>query len=197
MFLYETIIPDSESINNLIYVVLVNAYNTYEIFPFELFKKGTWDIEHINPQTPREATEEEKKNWLLSYKMIINDSNILNEIDKCISCKFENFAAVSEKISEELNIIDNDSISNLVLLDASTNRGYKNECFSEKRRKIIEVERTKCNDEKYIPIGTKWVFLKGYDKANQLVVWAADDMKEYVEDIAAKIFSLLEGNING
>ena len=76
-------------------------------------------------------------------------------------------------------------------------RRFPYECFSEKRKKIIEVERTKSNDEKYIPIGTKWVFLKGYDKASQLVVWAADDMKEYVEDIAEKIYKMLGGKING
>lgn len=177
--------------------LLVNAYNTYERFPFELFKNGTWDIEHINPQTPKEATDEEKKNWLTSYKTIIDDRQILDEIDKCISSNYEDFAIVSDVIAKKLDIVDNDSISNLVLLDASTNRGYKNECFAEKRKKIIEIERTKCNDEKYIPIGTKWVFLKGYDKSSQLIVWAADDMKEYIEDIAAKIYRMLGGNVNG
>ncbi len=39
--------------------------------------------------------------------------------------------------------------------------------------------------------------IKGYDKASQLVVWAADDMKEYVEDISAKIYKMLGGNVNG
>lgn len=195
--LEELTVQNSEKVRAVLLLyniaLLVNAYNTYERFPFELFKNGTWDIEHINPQTPKEATDEEKKNWLLSYKKIINDSQIMDEIDKCILFNYENFVIVSERISKKLDIVDNDSISNLVLLDASTNRGYKNECFSEKRRKIIEIERTKCNDEKYIPIGTKWVFLKGYDKASQLIAWVADDMKEYVEDIAAQIFKMLGG----
>lgn len=177
--------------------LLVNANNTYERFPFELFKNGTWDIEHINPQTPKDATAEEKKNWLQSYMQIIKDREILDNIEKCIQDNYENFAVVSDMVSQKLDIVDNDSISNLVLLHASINRGYKNDCFSEKRKKIIEVERTKSNDEKYIPIGTKWVFLKGYDKASQLVVWAADDMKEYVEDISAKIYKMLGGNVNG
>lgn len=199
--LEELTIQESEKVRSVLLLyniaLLVNANNTYERFPFELFKNGTWDIEHINPQTPKDATAEEKKNWLQSYMQIIKDREILDNIEKCIQDNYENFAVVSDMVSQKLDIVDNDSISNLVLLHASINRGYKNDCFSEKRKKIIEVERTKSNDEKYIPIGTKWFFLKGYDKASQLVVWAADDMKEYVEDISAKIYKMLGGNVNG
>lgn len=199
--LEELTIQESEKVRSVLLLyniaLLVNANNTYERFPFELFKNGTWDIEHINPQTPKDATAEEKKNWLQSYMQIIKDREILDNIEKCIQDNYENFAVVSDMVSQKLDIVDNDSISNLVLLHASINRGYKNDCFSEKRKKIIEVERTKSNDEKYIPIGRKWVFLKGYDKASQLVVWAADDMKEYVEDISAKIYKMLGGNVNG
>lgn len=199
--LEELTIQESEKVRSVLLLyniaLLVNANNTYERFPFELFKNGTWDIEHINPQTPKDATAEEKKNWLQSYMQIIKDREILDNIEKCIQDNYENFAVVSDMVSQKLDIVDNDSISNLVLLHASINRGYKNDCFSEKRKKIIEVERTKSNDEKYIPIGTKWVFLKGYDKASQLVVWAADVMKEYVEDISAKIYKMLGGNVNG
>lgn len=199
--LEELTIQESEKVRSVLLLyniaLLVNANNTYERLPFELFKNGTWDIEHINPQTPKDATAEEKKNWLQSYMQIIKDREILDNIEKCIQDNYENFAVVSDMVSQKLDIVDNDSISNLVLLHASINRGYKNDCFSEKRKKIIEVERTKSNDEKYIPIGTKWVFLKGYDKASQLVVWAADDMKEYVEDISAKIYKMLGGNVNG
>lgn len=199
--LEELTIQESEKVRSVLLLyniaLLVNANNTYERFPFELFKNGTWDIEHINPQTPKDATAEEKKNWLQSYMQIIKDREILDNIEKCIQDNYENFAVVSDMVSQKLDIVDNDSISNLVLLHASINRGYKNDCFSEKRKKIIEVERTKSNDEKYIPIGTKWVFLKGYDKASQLVVWAADDMKEYVEDISAKIYKMLGENVNG
>lgn len=199
--LEELTIQESEKVRSVLLLyniaLLVNANNTYERFPFELFKNGTWDIEHINPQTPKDATAEEKKNWLQSYMQIIKDREILDNIEKCIQDNYENFAVVSDMVSQKLDIVDNDSISNLVLLHASINRGYNNDCFSEKRKKIIEVERTKSNDEKYIPIGTKWVFLKGYDKASQLVVWAADDMKEYVEDISAKIYKMLGGNVNG
>ncbi|WP_026656082.1 DUF262 domain-containing protein [Butyrivibrio sp. AE3003] len=177
--------------------LLVNANNTYERFPFELYKKGTWDIEHINPQTPKDATDEEEKAWLTSYKAIIEDESLLGKIDNCInSTSHDEFIEIAEEINAMFNIADNDSISNLVLLDSETNRGYKNSCFSEKRKKIIEIERTKNNDEKYVPIGTKWVFLKGYDNATQLKAWTLSDMKDYVEDISLKIFKMLGGEID-
>ena len=178
--------------------MLINANNTYERFPFELYKDETWDIEHINPQTPKEASEEEQRAWLESYRHLLStktgfsgDDSLLDDIDFCIKNHLSNFEDVSKRISSCLGIIDNDSISNLVLLDAATNRGYKNACFLEKRKKILEVERTCNNDEKYIPIGTKWVFLKGYENAESLIVWGASDMQDYTNDMAKNIYRML------
>lgn len=177
--------------------LLVNANNTYERFPFELYKKGIWDIEHVNPQNPKNSSDDDKRKWLLSYKGIIYNDELRDKIDECISNNFDDFEILADEILNELKIVDNDSISNLVLLSAAINRGYKNDCFSDKRKKIIEIERTKSNDEKYIPIGTKWVFLKGYESANQLVAWEPNDMNDYVEDIAIKIYTMLGGKKNG
>ncbi len=180
--------------------MLINANNTYERFPFELYKDETWDIEHINPQTPKEASDEEKKAWLESYKNLLsvknvskNDTQLVCDIDECIRSHYSNFEEISACIAKEFGLIDNNSISNLVLLDAGTNRGYKNACFSEKRRKILEVERSCNNEEKYIPIGTKWVFLKGYENSDSLIVWGASDMEEYASDVAKSIYKMLGG----
>lgn len=182
--------------------MLINANNTYERFPFELYKDETWDIEHINPQTPKEASEDEQKAWLESYRHLLStkvdlsgDEALLADVDSCIKNHMNNFEDVSKQISAVCGIIDNDSISNLVLLDAATNRGYKNACFLEKRKKILEVERTCNNDEKYIPIGTKWVFLKGYENAESLIVWGASDMQDYTNDMAKSIYRMLGGEI--
>ena len=180
--------------------MLINANNTYERFPFELYKEETWDIEHINPQTPKDASPEEKEAWLDSYRkllasqtVLLSDKTLVEDIDTCKRNHLNNFDEISKRISTLLNIVDNDSISNLVLLDAATNRGYKNDCFSDKRRKILEVERTCNNDEKYIPIGTKWVFLKGYESSKSLIVWGGNDMEDYTNDIANSIFVMLGG----
>ena len=106
--------------------MLINANNTYERFPFELYKDETWDIEHINPQTPKEASEDEQKAWLESYRHLLStkvdlsgDEALLADVDSCIKNHMNNFEDVSKRISAVCGIIDNDSISNLVLLDAS------------------------------------------------------------------------------
>lgn len=188
---------NSEQVKNILLLyniaMLINANNTYERFPFELYKNETWDIEHINPQTPKEASAEEKQAWMNSYLNIISDVKLKKEIQACIDNKLRDFDDVAKKVTDALEVYDNNSISNLVLLDSSTNRGYKNACFLEKRKKIIEVERKKNNDEKYIPIGTKWVFLKGYENANQLSVWGGIDMRDYSDDIANNVYSMLGG----
>lgn len=180
--------------------MLVNANNTYERFPFELYKDETWDIEHINPQTPKEASSEEKRAWLNSYLGILEngvdvskDPELVKEIKTCLDSHLVNFENLAKRVQAVLELTDNNSIGNLVLLDASTNRGYKNACFAEKRRKIMEVERSKNNEEKYIPIGTKWVFLKGFENAKQLIIWGAVDMQDYQKDIADSIYKLLGG----
>lgn len=172
--------------------MLINANNTYERFPFDLYKNETWDIEHINPQTPKDSSLDEKKAWLLSYKNIIIDKTLLQKMDDCILNNLINFDSLSTEITSALDIADNNSISNLVLLDATTNRGYKNSCFLDKRRKIIDVERNKTNDEKYILIGTKWVFLKGYENSTQLIVWGGSDMQDYTDDITHNIYNMLK-----
>ena len=193
--------------------MLLNANNTYERFPFDLYKQETWDIEHINPQTPKDATEEEMKAWLDSYKSLLGkvdlskDETLIDDICECIDNHLNGFDEISIRITQILGIVDNDSISNLVLLDAKTNRGYKNACFSEKRKEILDIERN-CEsvassgssrnkeNKRYIPIGTKWVFLKGYENAESLIVWGAEDMKDYTNDIAKNIFTVFGGKIN-
>lgn len=181
--------------------MLINANHTYERFPFELYKDENWDIEHINPQTPpKEVSEDEKEAWLRSYLGVLEngynsdkDPDIIQDIKTCLSSKMKDFENVAKRIREMLEITDNNSITNLVLLDSNTNRGYKNACFVDKRRKIIEVERAKNNEEKYILIGTKWVFLKGYENSKQLVIWGNDDMQDYSDDISKSIYKMLGG----
>ena len=186
--------------------LLVIADNEYERFPFDLYKTDTWDIEHINPQTPKDATVDEKNKWLSSYRRIINDKVINDLIDQYLENQDVDFDALVDKIEQHFGVEDKDAISNLVLLDSSTNSAYKNACFSDKRRVIIDVERAnrqanadiykkpdKKTKKRYIPIGTKWVFLKGYEKAEDLKVWGPSDMSDYLSDMVNKIYIVLGG----
>ena len=204
--------------------MLVNANNIYERFPFALYKTETWDIEHINPQTPKNdsdnkaQTDQDKREWLESYQELLReDSNedtaeLLKDIDSCNNNELSTFEDVSQRIMRHYKIKSDsiNSLGNLVLLDYSTNRSYKNVCFFNKRKRILEIERSSHlaivekrpysnnkneNDKKYkyIPIGTKWVFLKGYENSKSLIVWGETDMNDYLKDMAKNIYNMLNG----
>jgi hypothetical protein len=89
-----------------------------------------------------------------------------------------------KKVSEyfkESKVPDNiNSISNLALLDSTTNRSYGNAFFPIKRKRIIE------NDKKgiFAPICTKNLFLKYYSKKlGEVMYWSEDDAVGYLEAI--------------
>ena len=83
--------------------------------------------------------------------------------------------------------LDVNSIDNLVLLDSSTNRSYKNSVFPIKRKKIIQREKTGT----FVPICTKNVFMKFYSTdVEQMSFWGEKDREQYLTDIEETISSL-------
>ena len=128
-----------------------------------------WDVEHIKAKKLKEIKESELddtiKQWLESeYPDILENNQISIE-------KYNQFAN---------NYTSDHTISNLVLLDSSTNRSYGNDFFNEKRIEIIE--RDKGNI--YIPICTKNVFLKYYNQnPDTTLAWTDSDEESYYEAI--------------
>ena len=79
---------------------------------------------------------------------------------------------------------DDDALSNLVLLDQSTNRSYKNAIFPVKRERIIDLDR----QGTYLPPATRNVFLKYYaPDAGQLLLWDESDQQAYGEAIRTSL----------
>lgn len=75
---------------------------------------------------------------------------------------------------------NNNHISNLALLDATTNRSYGNSLFPIKRNIIIKNDRAGI----FIPIATKNVFLKYYSsKFADVMYWKESDAKAYFQHI--------------
>jgi hypothetical protein len=71
-------------------------------------------------------------------------------------------------------------LSNLVLLDQRTNRGYGNAIFPEKRQKIIEREKQGV----FVPVCTKNVFMKFYSAdVKKYTVWCQTDREAYADNI--------------
>lgn len=138
----------------------------------EEIEEREWTKE--NSKELAEKQEEMKLlNKLLILYLDINDGKI-NDIE------FEEVFSLAQKYCNEDKFEDKDSIRNLALLDAQTNRGYGNAFFPIKRRWIIS------NDSQgiFVPIATKNVFLKYYTrKGNNMMLWDKYDAEDYITAI--------------
>ena len=174
-------------------------------FPFDSYKTEKWDIEHIRSQTDRKITGNARKDWsndILEYftgvKYIENQKVNLDDVEDeekklCVSLlkiitsdKIEDadfdelYTTIIEKFKEDKEPEKINSISNLALLDASTNRSYGSAVFPVKRKIIIE------NDMQgtFVPICTKNVFLKSYSKKlGEIMYWKNEDANDYLKAI--------------
>jgi uncharacterized protein with ParB-like and HNH nuclease domain/uncharacterized protein YjbJ (UPF0337 family) len=165
----------------------------YEIcvkFPFELFKKEKWDVEHIDSYTTNAITEKKiQVEWLRTARIDTADKlddlkeDIINFIDSENNAR--SFDELKGSIIEKVGETSNDentknSIGNLTLLSADINRSYGNALFPTKRRIIIE----KDNAGKFIPICTKNVFLKYFDRQGSTrTQWTDSDIKNHQNNI--------------
>ena len=142
-----------------------------ERFPFETLQAGgdkriMWDIEHIDSQTSGEIRSKEEQNqWLEAIREALRseiDQDLGDRIKAYIaqeSNQQENFEELRERLqdlAEEKDDNYSQSIGNLALLDAETNRSYGNSLFMNKRAKLQERER----QGQFIPQGTKIAFMK-------------------------------------
>ena len=181
-------------------------------FPFHLYKKEKWDVEHIDSNTTNELEKEkDQKEWLkytlLDSKVSENDtlkSAIKTFLNSKDSSK-EDFESLFEKIEKCISSEggwgnpekDKNKVWNFVLLDAGTNRGYGNAIFPAKRRCIIgkdqgkrividdDLNESELNGEiAFVPPVTKNVFLKYYNTSvDDLRCWNKTDADAYKQNI--------------
>ena len=160
---------------------MLNNKNESSRFPFNRYKKESWDIEHIHAvATEMPLNKQHRIDWLNDAKEFIEDDHdLVSKIIDFVSFyddrikanpdSFDELANLaldyySKKSNIESNIND---LSNLVLLDSGTNRSYKNAVFPAKRKTIIREK-----DGAFIPICTKNVFLKYYTpQIHQMSFW--------------------------
>lgn len=133
-------------------------------FPFNLYKKEKWDVEHIDSNTTNSLTEfDVQKEWLLTTYIIAteeqrqkierfctkmqDEENERKRQSSFEKLKVEIMPSTSEE--ERLTEEEKNMIWNFTLLDEGTNRGYKNAIFPAKRRIIIGKEQGK-----YYPVPT-------------------------------------------
>lgn len=127
-------------------------------FPFNLYKKEMWDVEHVDSNTENELDDPtQQKEWLLTNYYAASDKDA-ERIRKFFStdCEDENkhqnaFKDIAKSIvgkqsrQDRLDESKNEKnrVWNFTLLDQSTNRSYGNAIFPAKRRIIIGKEQGK------------------------------------------------------
>lgn len=189
-------------------------------FPFALYQKENWDIEHIasntdNPLDSKKDLQQFLGDLRIAEKINEEDYNkYMQELDTNDTEEERNNIRnkIKEKMSNPTNTKDQNrldeksknQICNYTLLDESTNREYKNSLFSVKREHIISkdsgkriiLDKSKKNNEieiTFVPPCTKNVFLKYYTKnTNDLSEWTKMDAENYRAEIKETLKEFLD-----
>lgn len=174
---------------NLEVVVNKSKNNPLYKFPFKNFKVSgkkdseiKYDIEHINSSTENPLKKnDQKKEWLENARKDIPDLGeaLISRIDNFLHGGGEDFDSLYDEVikksgEEEMDEAVKNSLGNLTLLDAGTNRAYGNALFTTKRKFIIK----KDEEGTFIPAGTQNVFSK-YFSNDLKSTWTADDVQKY------------------
>jgi hypothetical protein len=161
-------------------------------FPFDSYKKENWDIEHVRSvESGKPNTQRDQINWLTHASECLNQSaeeeELRKRIEETLGAKKFDGAQFDQLYKELLShfgeneVKDTDNgIANLALLDAATNRSYKNALFPVKRRVILRRDR----EGTFVPLCTKNVFLKCYSgRIDNMMFWADEDRQSYLKAI--------------
>ena len=172
-----------------------NYKNTTKLNSKELIN---WDVEHVNSKSLladiSELKEEELDKWL-DYWVKEERANKNEEIGKAIdeykknksqSSRDKIFSLWKDYAREQE---EDNGISNLVLLDSETNRGYQNALFFTKRDCIIERDTRGM----FILPCTKNLFLKYYTKEPDLSVGYNENDKDGYKALIDECVEMVKG----
>jgi uncharacterized protein with ParB-like and HNH nuclease domain len=188
-------------LHNIMYYVKTMSNHK---FPFELYNKENWSIEHIVAQNPKEITDFELyKEWFTEQAEYQNDTiddkheSIIENLNKIKS--FEELDLdndLKEKIKELIESFEDRThlINNLLLLDRNTNSSLQNEGFEKKRKKILFFDRngqTDKNKAVFIPVETLNAFNKTFSTEVQYKHWTLTDGENYKNAIFERLQEFL------
>ena len=177
-------------------------------FPFHLYKKEKWQVEHIRPYSGDDLQDKDKQKIYLSLakEYLPNEDGLIKKIDNFLSDKGNyDFSSILEELNKtggdnQLSDDDKNQLWNFVLLDEATNKEYGNQIFPVKRAFIINKEkgykvkyewkngnidgRNKIEEIAFVPPCTKNVFAKTYtNMPSSMVNWTVKDAEGYLNDI--------------
>lgn len=161
-------------------------------FPFETFKKEKWDIEHVRSvESGKPGRIDTQRLWLEKARdhlietsegdSLLQRAQALLDASQFDSDEFDRIYVDLLTHFGEVDGADADhGIGNLALLDAATNRSYKNAVYPVKRKRILGLDRIGT----FVPLCTKNLFLKCYsDKIGNMMFWTQQDGENYREAI--------------
>lgn len=175
--------------------LLASESDVYK-FPFDVLSAQNWDIEHVDSfHTNALKRDADKEEWIRTA-MDDRSEELSDEEKALVTQKLE-----EKGLDEAINILKKNaqeveadaeiknSIGNLTLLDAETNRSYGNSLFCTKRRIIIE----RIKQGVFVPVATQYIFAKFFDKkGTNRSLWTQEDMEayhQYVYDIITNYLS--------
>ena len=181
-------------------------------FPFDVYVKYDWDIEHIHAIKDKLPGKfEDARDYLLALQeefeqLLVEPSDDSDAIKKQYAdaikelkeflgrgdIKLKDAEEFYKNLSDSYSAIiqEDNNIRNLALLDSKTNRGYKNVSYRQKRRTIIERD----SEGQFIPLCTRNVFLKYYSPdAKRLSRWEESEREEYKQQISNTLTDFYEG----
>lgn len=175
---------------NILTMLSSEQDNSY--FPFDLYENQKWDIEHITSIKNKIPEDKHKRQWLEDSKAFIDtellkpeEGDLIENINNWSELDEDGFTVLFDIINNHFNQFINleddvDSLSNLALLDSTTNRSYKNAVFPIKRKTIIDRDKKGT----FIPICTKNVFLKYFSNyPPKISFWTQEDRVNYENDL--------------
>lgn len=179
-------------------------------FPFDSFKSESWDLEHIKSvKSEMPARREDQKAWAQTIFDFWTSQEsagrqggdasaadqrrkeILERLQGYLSAEpmqleqaTELFVSIYDAVLGHYNESDvtevDNGLHNLTLLDAGTNRSYKNAVFPVKRDHIRRLDQSGT----FAPLCTTNVFLKYYSKdLDRMLFWTEQDRADYFEAI--------------
>jgi hypothetical protein len=179
--------------------------HSFERYSFNAHARRLWSLEHIHAQNSQGLnTVEQWTSWLKEHSKALDALDI--EPDDLAALKAQIETALPTITNETFEVLhgelvkiftakaDHDdtegpeaadrdemnSIANLALLSRDDNSVLNNSVFEVKRRHVITLDQ----EGSYIPVCTRNVFLKYYDKdasSQQLHFWGPQDRAAYLE----------------
>ncbi|NTU87285.1 MAG: DUF262 domain-containing protein [Chlorobiaceae bacterium] len=177
-------------------------------FQFDSFKSERWDIEHIRSVTDdRPERHHERRDWLknsLGYLVSkdedeklqedIREFLTLSQADAANEVFDPLYERVLDFFHEGKGSEAEHGISNLTLLDESTNRSYKNAVFAVKRQRLLDLDQAGI----FVPLCTRNVFLKCYSpRVDNVMFWGDNDRDCYISAIADVLADFFCGIMEG